>query len=170
MSPELIDSSSFSPDIREFIRLLDRHEVRYLIVGGEAVIFYGHARLTGDVDFYYDRQEGNVRRLYAALHEFWEGSIPGVSGPAELTEGGLIVQFGVPPNRIDLLNRIDGVAFEEAWESRAVALLKIRGRTVPVNYVGLDELIRNKEAAARPKDLDDVPFLKKARDLRHRKG
>lgn len=114
MSPELIDSSSFSPDIREFIRLLDRHDVRYLIVGGEAVIFYGHARLTGDVDFYYDRQEGNARRLYAALHEFWEGSIPGVSGPAEL--------------------------------------------------------IRNKEAAARPKDLDDVPFLKKARDLRHRKG
>lgn len=169
MSPDLIDPSSFSPDIRDFIRLLDTHDVRYLIVGGEAVIYYGHARLTGDVDFYYDREEGNARRLYAALDKFWEGSAPGLSGSRELTEDGLIIQFGVPPNRIDLLNRIDGVTFEEAWENRAVVSLEVHGRAVPVSYVGLDDLIRNKEAAARPKDLDDLPFLRKARELRRRR-
>jgi hypothetical protein len=162
MSPELIDPSSFSPDTREFIQLLDKHEVRYLIVGGEAVILYGHARLTGDVDFFYDRNPENAQQLYAALDEFWEGSVPELAGPGELTEPGLILQFGVPPNRIDLMNRIDAVAFEEAWDERTVVEMKINDESVPVSYVGLAELIRNKEAAARPKDLDDLPFLKKA--------
>ena len=104
MSPELIDASTFSPDIREFLRLLHAHGVRYLIVGGEAVIFYGHARLTGDVDFFYDIDFDNARRLFAALDEFWEGSVPGLGCPEELAAPGVIVQFGVPPNRIDLMN------------------------------------------------------------------
>ena len=69
-----------------------------------------------------------------------------------------------------MLNRIDGVTFEDAWENRAVVSLEVHGRAVPVRYVGLDDLIRNKEAAARPKDLDDLPFLRKARELRRRRG
>jgi hypothetical protein len=77
VSPELSDSSSFSPDIQEFLRLLHVHDVRYLIVGGEAVIFYGHARLTGDVDFFYDVDVDNARRLFAALDEFWGGRCRG---------------------------------------------------------------------------------------------
>ena len=162
MSPELIDSSSFSPDIQEFLRLLHVHDVRYLIVGGEAVIFYGHARLTGDVDFFYDSHADNVSRLYAALDQFWAGSVPGLTGPEELAASGLIVQFGVPPNRIDLMNRIDGVTFDEAWPVRMVVSLKIGDRVVPVNYVGLDALIANKRAAARPKDMDDLPYLAEA--------
>lgn len=103
VSRKLIDASTFSPDIREFLRLLHAHGVRYLIVGGEAVIFYGHARLTGDVDFYYDIDFDNARRLFAALDEFWEGSVPGLGCPEELAAPGFIVQFGVPPNRIDLM-------------------------------------------------------------------
>jgi Nucleotidyltransferase of unknown function (DUF6036) len=162
VSPELIDSSSFSPDIREFLRLLHVHDVRYLIVGGEAVIFYGHARLTGDVDFFYDVDVDNARRVFAALDEFWEGSVPGLTSPEELAAPGLIVQFGVPPNRIDLMSRIDGVAFDEAWPARAVVSLEVGGQIVPVNYVGIDALIRNKRAAARPKDLDDLPYLTEA--------
>jgi hypothetical protein len=170
MSSGLIDPSHFSLDVRDFIRLLEKHEVRYLIVGGEAVIFYGHARLTGDVDFFYDGGNENSRRLYAALHEFWEGSVPGVEGAVELTEPGLIVQFGVPPNRIDLMNRIDAVEFEDAWKERTVVELDVGGGRITVNYVGLVELIKNKEAAARPKDLDDLPFMIKALELRRRKS
>ncbi len=170
MAREVIDSSSFSPDILDFIRLLHAHEVRYLIVGGEAVIYYGHARLTGDVDFFYDRDPENARRLHAALDEFWSGSIPGLSGSEELTEQGLIIQFGVPPNRIDLLNRIDAVDFAEAWARRTSVSLDDDDDSVPVHYLGLAELIRNKEGAGRPKDLDDLPFLKEALKLRVRES
>jgi hypothetical protein len=162
VSPELIDASTFSPDIREFLRLLHAHDVRYLIVGGEAVIFYGHARLTGDVDFFYDIDFDNVRRLFAALDVFWEGSVPELGCPEELAAPGLIVQFGVPPNRIDLMNRIDGVSFDEAWQTRTVVPLEDGEHVVPVTYVGLDALIRNKKAAARPKDMDDLPYLTEA--------
>jgi hypothetical protein len=65
MPPEKIEAAHFSPDTREFIALVHQHAVRYVIVGGEAVIFHGYARLTGDVDFFYERTEANVRALFA---------------------------------------------------------------------------------------------------------
>ncbi len=61
MPQESIESAHFSPDIREFIRLRYQHRVRYVVVGGEAVIFYGYARFTGDVDFFYDRADDQDR-------------------------------------------------------------------------------------------------------------
>jgi len=70
-------ASHFSKDAREFIELLSIHLVRYVIVGGEAVIYYGHARLTGDMDFFYDPAPENSRHLYAALQDFGEAISPG---------------------------------------------------------------------------------------------
>ena len=166
MSPESIDSSAFSTDILEFIRLLHRHRVRYLIVGGEAVIFYGHIRLTGDVDFFFDREGMNTRCLYEALNEFWDGSVPGLVGHAELQTPGVIFQFGLPPNRIDLLNEIDGVEFAEAWNGRNTVHLETDPVSITLHYLGIEELIKNKLASARPKDLDDLPYLIRARQLR----
>jgi predicted nucleotidyltransferase len=163
--PEVIDQSSFSDDIVEFIVLLDKHHVRYLLVGGEAVIFYGHARLTGDIDFFYDPHVDNVKRLYAALEEFWQGNVPGVSEFEALAQKGVIIQFGIPPNRIDLINEIDGVSFDDAWPSRTIAELDLGEGKVPLIYIGLTQLVRNKEAAARTKDLEDLKFL--GRVLQH---
>ena len=157
-------ASHFSKDTQEFLLLLARHRVNYVIVGGEAVIYHGHARLTGDVDFYYEGSRENTLKLYEALNSFWSGDIPGVSSWEELTESGIILQFGVPPNRIDLLNFIDGVAFEEAWENRVEVTIEISGKTVPVYFLGLNELIKNKEAMKRPKDLEDLKYLWKAKE------
>ena len=156
-------SSYFSPDVTELLALLADHGVRYLVVGGEAVIRYGYARLTGDVDLFYAADTDNAARLYGALGEFWAGRVPGIASTGELLEPGVILQFGVPPNRIDLLNRIDGVTFPECWEGRVTESMSHGGKTVAVPYIGLDELIRNKTAAARPKDLDDLRFLKSTR-------
>jgi len=64
--------------------------------------------------------------------------------------------------RVDLMNRIDGVDFGEAWQTRTVVSLDIGGQAVSVNYVGLDALITNKRAAARPKDMDDLPYVTEA--------
>jgi hypothetical protein len=160
MSPERIDQAYFSSDIREFIVLLHHHAVRYVVVGGEAVIHYGHARLTGDIDFFYDRSPENAQALYDVLLAFWSNNVPGLSAASELLEDGVIVQFGRPPNRIDLLNRIDGVGFAEAWESRVTVSLEVPDGSVPLHFLGIEDLIRNKEAAGRPKDLDDLAYLK----------
>jgi len=153
----------FSPDIREFLRLLATHGVRYVLVGGEAVIYHGHARLTGDVDVFFDPEPANARRLFEALLEFWGGEVPGIGSAAELSVPGVIVMFGRPPNRLVLLGRIDGVTFEEAWAGRVETELDVGGTRVPVYYIGLDALVKNKRAAGRPRDLEDLPFLEAAR-------
>lgn len=162
MPPQTIDPDHFSADTRSFLALLHRHNVRYVIVGGEAVIFHGHARYTGDVDFLYDRTEANVRALYAALTEFWDGDIPGIHAPEELLEEAIVVQFGRPPNRIDLLSSIDGAGFDEAWQTRVTAEIAAEhgGSPVPVSIVGLGTLLKNKAATARAKDLDDLRYLR----------
>jgi hypothetical protein len=158
-----VGSDHFSPDTVDFLRLLHRHGVRYLVVGGEAVIFHGHARLTGDVDVLFGREVDNAARVYAVLDEFWGGRIPGGVVQDELTTDGLILQFGVPPNRIDLINSIEGVSFEEAWRGRVEAVLVSPDGEVPLPYIGLEDLIANKRAAGRPKDLDDAAYLDEAR-------
>lgn len=107
-----------APDIRELLRLLSRHRVRYLLVGGEAVIHHGHARLTGDVDLFYEQTQANVRRLFAALTELWVGDVPAVAGPSDLLEEDVVLQFGRPPNRIDRIRRLGSVKFGTAWRRR----------------------------------------------------
>lgn len=155
-------TSHFSPDSQDFILLLSTHKVRYVIVGGEAVIYHGFARLTGDIDFFYEPTAENARRLYRTLDKFWRGSIPGIQSPRELTSQGVIVQFGVPPNRIDLVSSITGVSFEDAWKSRVREKVKIKKRIYSVFFIGLDQLIKNKEAIRRHKDLEDLKYLKTA--------
>ena len=154
-----MDPSYFSSDILEFIRLLSVHKVRYLIIGGEAVIYYGHVRLTGDVDFFYDRAMDNTEALYAALKEFWEGKVPGFESPAEFLKKGAIIQFGRPPNRIDLINEISGVPFEKAWPNRTLEDVEIKDQNYSVFYIGLEDLIINKRQAKRYKDLEDLKYL-----------
>lgn len=157
---EKMRSDYFSDDILEFLILLDKYSVRYLIVGGEAVIYYGYARLTGDVDIFYDPARPNITRLYEALSEFWDNDIPGIKDKNELTGPGYIIQFGVPPNRIDLMNTIDGVSFLEAWNEKRVEELKILEKSIPINFIGLKQLIANKVKSGRNKDLDDLKYLK----------
>lgn len=163
MSPPEIDSKLFSADTRELVVLLHKHRVRYLIVGGEAVIYYGHVRTTGDIDFFYDRSPDNVQHLYAALDEFWGGHIPNLTNWQELTREGMILQFGVVPNRIDLINDIDGITFAEAWPNRLTLSMPVAGQTVDVLLIGLNDLIKNKAATNRPKDGEDLKFLRRAK-------
>lgn len=159
-SNQTLASSHFSPDIAEFIESLYRFSVRYLLVGGEAVIFYGHARLTGDVDFFFENTERNAHALYNALVEFWKGSIPEIESASALREPGLILQFGVPPNRIDLMNRLSGINFVDAWANRVeIEMISDDQKSLPIYMIGREQLIQNKKASGRAKDLDDIPYL-----------
>lgn len=159
MASRIIEGAAFSPDVLAFLRLLAQHRVRYLVVGGEAVIYHGYPRVTGDVDFFYENTSGNTRRLFSALLQFWDARIPGIAAADELREEGMILQFGRPPHRIDLMNQIDRVHFADAWPSRVRLRLQTATDLVPATYINLPLLLKNKRATKRPKDMEDVRFL-----------
>jgi hypothetical protein len=140
-------------DLREFIALLNSHGAEYLIVGGHAVAYHGHPRFTGDIDFLVRTTELNVRRLLAVLEEFGFGSV-GIS-ERDLLQPGRVIQLGQPPNRIDLLTSISGVTFDAAWETRVETT--IDDQTVQI--IGWDDLLTNKRASGRQKDLTDLEKL-----------
>ena len=143
-------ASHFPQDFLDIFVLLRKHGVRFLIVGAEAVIYHGYARLTGDIDLFYEPSLKNRRALFAALREFWSGEVPGIgpSGPrAERDDHSVRLS----PNRIDLLNTISGVTFNEAWKGRISENLRVRGQAIAVCYIGLAALIKNKKAVGRPR-------------------
>ncbi len=145
-----------SGDMSEFVRLLGVHRVEYLLVGGWAVFLHGYPRATGDADFAYRREAENCVRLYQALREFWGGEVPAVSCAAELEQEGVVVQFGRPPNRIDLLSGAAGLDFGEAWSRRIVVPAPGDGELI---VCSLRDLRAMKLAAGRPRDADDLENL-----------
>jgi len=156
-----VKAGLFSEDAQEFLQLLARHDVRYLLVGGVAVIYHGYSRLTGDLGLLYDCSSENCQRLWSALLAFWHGNVPSVAGPGELADPNVVVQFGRPPNRIDLIASLKSVPFAEAWQHRIRERIAVAGREVPVWILSLPELRRSKQEAGRPKDLDDLDHLPK---------
>ena len=105
-------------DLREFIELLNSHDVTYVVVEGYAVAYHGYPRATGDIDFFVELSPANARRLITVLEEFGFASL-GLS-EKEFLVPGTIIQLGYPPNRIDLVTNISGVTCEDTWERRIV--------------------------------------------------
>jgi len=143
------------PDFEAFCDCLNRHQVEYVIVGSEAVAVHGAPRYSQDFDTFIRATRENADRLVAALEAF------GFEAPARQLDvetwlgRGQALELGRPPNQIHVLTRISGVTFDEALADHVPAAYG----TVPVRYIGRDALIRNKLAAARPKDLADVAAL-----------
>ncbi|PSQ95691.1 MAG: hypothetical protein BRD55_08615 [Bacteroidetes bacterium SW_9_63_38] len=144
---------TLSPDFREFIRLLNAHSVRYLVVGGYAVAFHGHPRYTKDLDVWVDPTAENARRLLSALDDFGFGGLD--LEERDFVEPDTVVQLGHPPNRIDLLASLDGVSFEESFAGRRQTDVGGTG----VAFIGLDALRKNKRASGRHQDLADLENL-----------
>ena len=114
------------------------------------------------MDIYYSNFDGNIKKLYKVLLDFWGGKIPELENAEELQKPGLFLQYGVPPNRIDLINTLDDISFKDTWQSREVVEMNLGEENIQINYISLELLIKNKENANRPKDLDDLRFLKPA--------
>ena len=159
MSAKYLEASSFSPDMVDFLENLSKYRVEYVIIGGAAVVYYGHARLTGDIDIFYNNETENVEKLYKALLDFWAGDIPVLAAKSQLGNPGMVFQFGMPPNRIDLLNQVDGISFQEAIQDKETAQLRASDKRFNIYYIGLAALIRNKQAVGRPRDLEDLKYL-----------
>lgn len=142
-------------DLRAFVELLNSNGVEYVIVGAFALAWHGYPRYTGDLDVLVRPGVTNGERLMRVLREFGFGEI-GISADDFAVEGS-VIQLGFPPNRIDLLTGISGVAFDEVWEHRETGT--VDGLAVPL--IGRRELIRNKQSTGRARDLGDVEELSK---------
>lgn len=141
---------TLAEDFEEFIRLLNKHRVEYMVVGGYALAFHGKPRYTGDIDIWIGISQDNATNLLNVIRDFGLGSL-GFTKEDFLKEG-LISQIGRPPLRIDILNSIDGVEFTEAYKS----VQQIEIDRLKVKYIGLGDFIKNKQATGRKKDLLDI--------------
>jgi predicted nucleotidyltransferase len=140
-------------DFEEFLRLLVEQQVEFVIVGGYAVAFHGYVRATQDIDLFFRDTEDNVYRILPALQDF--GLAVDESALQDFRDPGSIIRMGVPPVKIEMINTISGISFEEVWKGRVPG----RYGGVEVDYISLPDLLTNKSASARPKDLADVDEL-----------
>lgn len=139
----------------EFIELLNKHEVKYVLIGGWAVIFYGYERTTGDMDIFIERTEENAEKVLNALRDFW-GSTIGFT-KEDLLDEDEICHMGQKPLRIDILNSIPGVTFKEVYATSNF----YEDSGVRIRCIHINELIENKKASGRLKDLADAEKLEK---------
>ena len=143
-------------EFSDLLRLFNAGRVRYLVIGGYAVIQYGEPRFTADLDLWVGTETHNAGAVYKALREF---GAP-LSGLTEddFSEEGYFYQMGVPPMRVDVLMGIPGVGFETAWKRR----VEIDFDGLPVPFISREDLIAAKRASGRPRDMMDVRNLLQA--------
>ena len=146
-----------NPHFRELLQLLNDFEVRYLIVGGYAIMKYTEPRYTKDLDVWVENSVGNSARVYEALKKF--GAPVGSDNltPETFTRSEITYQIGVAPIRIDILTQITGVEFSAAWEERVSGTIF----GIPVSFISLDHLIANKQATRRSSDLEQLKHISK---------
>ena len=147
-------------DLREFIELLNTNKVEYLIVGAFAVAWHGYTRFTANINFFIRSTSTNADTVVATLGDFGFAGLKVTRD--DLNRPGQVIQLGAKPNRIGLITSIAGVEFEQAWTGREVGTID----GIPVPFIGIKELIVNKESIGRFKDLGDAEELRK----RHPKG
>jgi predicted nucleotidyltransferase len=147
----------FADDLRAFLKSLDAAQAEFIVVGGYAVAFHGFPRNTGDLNIWIRASADNASRVERAVREF--GFPVDASARAALVQPDAILRMGYPPMRIELLTQVSGLDFESC-RSRA-CVIEVDGAQVPV--IGLDDLIHNKRAAGRPKDLLDLIELERIR-------
>jgi hypothetical protein len=141
------------PDFKEFLKLLNAHQVEYLLIDGYAVAYHGYPRATGDMDIWIATHSDNTQKIVATLKEF--GFDQSGLTPELFQQVDQIIRMGVPPVRIEIATGISGVNFTECYAARVVDVLD----EVEVNLIDLAHLKINKKAAGRHKDLDDLDNL-----------
>ena len=147
-------------DYEALLRALSEGGVRFLIVGGYAVMEYTEPRFTKDLDLWVARDAENARATYHSLAAFG-APVAGVT-PDDFTEPDVVYQIGVTPVRIDVMTSVAGLEFEEAWQRRVER--DIAG--VRIAILGIDDLIANKQAVGRPHDRIDARRLRSVAESR----
>jgi len=147
-------------DFKDMIKILLEEKVKFILVGGIAVILYGHVRGTKDLDLWVYANPKNAPLLIKALTKFGAPMQDIFASDFELE--GTVFQIGTAPVRIDIITRIAGLNFEEAMNN--VNIMEIDGLQVPV--ISIEDLIKNKKASGRFQDLADARVLEKILEKR----
>jgi hypothetical protein len=142
-----------NPDFRDMLQALNDADADFLVVGAYAVAAHGHPRATGDLDIWVRADVENAPKVIVALSAF--GAPMDQISEQDFASPSVVFQIGVPPGRIDILTDVSGVEFRTAWESRMS--ITIDGISFPV--LGRADLVANKRASGRPKDLADLDAL-----------
>ncbi|MFZ1675780.1 MAG: nucleotidyltransferase [Saprospiraceae bacterium] len=146
----------FNPDFQDFIRALNESDVKYILVGGYAVIIHGYNRTTGDLDIWVERSAENYHKLILAFQKFgmplFDMSLSNFLDNSELD----VFTFGKPPVSIDLMLSVKGMNFENVYSN--LEIREVEGLEVKV--ISLNELLKAKAASGRSRDIDDIENLK----------
>ena len=148
-----------SQDFRELLKIFEKHKVRYLIVGGYAVMKYSEPRFTKDLDIFIAPDQDNAEAVYSALKEF--GAPLKNLTSDDFAHKGYFYQMGRSPLRIDIMMSIPGIEFDDVWKNREMVQLG----DIKIQFISRSDLIRSKEASGRPQDRIDVDKLKEAEQL-----
>jgi hypothetical protein len=148
-----------NPDFKELLKIFEKRKIRYLVVGGYAVMKYSEPRFTKDLDVFIATDQDNANGVYSALKEF--GAPLENLTADDFAHEGYFYQMGRAPLRVDIMMSIPGVEFDEAWENREVIELN----DLKIYFISRSDLIRAKEASGRPQDKIDIKKLKEAEQL-----
>jgi hypothetical protein len=141
-------------DFRDLLRVFNEEKVRYLVVGGYALIKHSEPRYTKDLDLWVSPDEENAKRVFQALIKY--GAPVSSMSPVDFTREGYFFTMGLAPNRIDILFDMKGLTFDAAWQRRVCDL----NGDIEICFLSRVDLIINKEAVGRKQDLADVEKLR----------
>ncbi len=150
MRQSFYDNSS--KGFQRVYELLNKNNVRYIVIGGYAVVYHGYVRSTNDIDIWIDIRKDNIRKVIKTLDEFGFSSLNIKETDFSPNQ---IIPLGYPPNRIDLITTLAGIDFETCYESKEQVTID----HIAVNIIDLENLIKAKKASNRTRDLADIEEL-----------
>ena len=148
-------------DYRDMLRALSDENVRFMLVGAYALAAHGYPRATLDIDIWVMPSPQNADAVLRALTRF--GAPLHNLTKEDLQRDGTIFQIGVAPRRIDIITTASGLQFGETY--RRSLSLNIEG--IEVHIPSIEDLIRNKKASGRTKDLADAEALESLKNSEH---
>lgn len=150
-------------NFKEFIELLNVHQVKYLVIGGYAVNFHGYPRYTKDIDFWIFLHPDNVQNLLKAIQAFGFGSL-GLQ-ESDFLQPDNIIQLGYEPYRIDILMDLEGSSFDTCFANKIV----FQHEQTNINFLSIEDLISIKQQAGRLQDLADAEKLTKILEKKYKR-
>ena len=146
-------------DYKEMLQILLKNRVKFLVVGAYAMGAYGYPRATGDIDIWVESSPENSEKIYQSLSEF--GAPISDIEQKTFCEEGIVFQIGLAPRRIDIITKIEGVNFQNAYSDKRE--IEVEGIKIP--FISKEDLIKNKESTGREKDKLDAKYLRSNNEI-----
>lgn len=145
----------FNEDFQDFLGALNEAKVRYVLVGGYSVIYHGFPRTTGDLDVFVEVSKENYILLKKAFADFGMALFDMTEDNFLFNNEITVFSFGRPPVSIEILKSISGITFDEVYKNA----IQTTFEDIPLRIIHLRDLIKNKRASGRAKDINDIENL-----------